>query len=260
MNIPIFMVIGEQCLDQFVYGSSERLCPEAPVPVFVPSETKTSMGMASNVLSNLQSLLRKEKISNIIFNEFCQHGIIKTRYVDKKSNHIFLRVDVGDKDVNRLSFGNDFCRHLKDSEIILISDYNKGFLTEDDILKISKLKSENAKIFLDTKKILSIDLIESVDFIKMNSVEYQNNVKYFGKSLDKYKNKIIVTLGGDGAMYDDVKYPVETSQTIDVSGAGDTFLASLAYYYAVGNTIKDSINFANQMASKVVTKRGVSII
>jgi sugar/nucleoside kinase (ribokinase family) len=61
-------------------------------------------------------------------------------------------------------------------------------------------------------------------------------------------------------MYEDVKYPVETSQTIDVSGAGDTFLASLAYYYRVSNTIKDSIDFANQMASKVVTKRGVSII
>jgi len=260
MKVPVFMVIGEQCLDQFVYGSTERLCPEAPVPVFVPSETKSSSGMAANVLSNLHSLLSKDRITNIIFREFCQIGITKTRYVDKKSNHIFLRVDVGDKDVNRLSFDSDFCRHLKDSDIILISDYNKGFLTEADIIRIAELKNENAKLFLDTKKILSINLIDSVDFIKMNSVEYQNNIKNFGNILDIYKNKIILTLGGEGAMYNDVKYPVETIQTIDVSGAGDTFLASLAYYYGMGNKIEDSINFANQMASKVVTKRGVSVI
>lgn len=260
MESPIFMVIGEQCLDQFVYGSCDRLCPEAPVPVFVPLETKTSEGMAANVFSNLHSLLNRNTVSNIMFRQFCQLGIIKTRYVDKKSNHIFLRVDVGDKDVNRLSFDDEFCHSIKHSDIILISDYNKGFLTESDILKISELKKESAKIFLDTKKILSIDLIESVDFIKMNSIEYQNNLIKFGNYLENHKNKIVVTLGGDGAMYNDVKYPVETMQTIDVSGAGDTFLASLGYYYGIGNTIEDSINFANEMACKVVAKRGVAVI
>jgi hypothetical protein len=67
--------------------------------------------------------------------------------------------------------------------------------------------------------------------------------------------KIIVTLGGSGAKHKDLVYGVQKKETIDVSGAGDTFLAAFAYKYSYSNSVPESIKFANEIASIVVTKR-----
>ena len=86
------LVIGDSCTDVFVYGSCGRLCPEAPIPVFNPSKTITNQGMAGNVVENLRALgVRKTEL--ITNNE----QIIKTRYVETKSNQMLLRVDGNDK-------------------------------------------------------------------------------------------------------------------------------------------------------------------
>ena len=83
------LVIGELCVDRFVYGNVNRLSPEAPVPVLNPVETIENKGMAGNVVENLKSLMDDVEILH-----WHQHEkIVKTRYVDKKSNHMFIRVD-----------------------------------------------------------------------------------------------------------------------------------------------------------------------
>ena len=86
------LVIGDSCTDVFVYGSCTRLCPEAPIPVFNPSKTITNQGMAGNVVENLRALgVRKtELITNT-------EQIVKTRYVETKSNQMLLRVDGNEK-------------------------------------------------------------------------------------------------------------------------------------------------------------------
>ena len=82
------LVIGDSCTDVFVYGYCKRLCPEGPVPIFEPSRTITNMGMSGNVVANLKSL-GAEKVELITNRE----QITKTRYVEEKSNHMFIRVD-----------------------------------------------------------------------------------------------------------------------------------------------------------------------
>ena len=91
-----FLVIGEKCLDVFVYGEVKRLSPEAPIPVFNPTDRVKNDGMAKNVYNNLFSLIGKENQNYEIYGIFSEEGSTKTRYVEQKSNHSFLRVDEGD--------------------------------------------------------------------------------------------------------------------------------------------------------------------
>ncbi len=246
-----FLVIGEQCTDVFVYGKCDRLSPEAPVPVFMPIKEVKNKGMAGNVVENLHALNAKFK-GKIKIDECLSSGdIVKRRFVDKKSNHIFLRVDHPDQ-CSRIKFTPSVIKKIKAADIVIISDYDKGFLTTDDIVQISKLT--NAKIFIDSKRKLPMWIIEHVDYIKVNEVESKQQDIWMDQ------NKFIITLGGKGTVYREKEYLVKEVETIDVSGAGDTFLAALTFEYAKTKSIPKAIIFANKMASLVVTKRGVSTI
>ena len=148
-----FLVIGDSCLDVFVYGEVDRLAPEAPVPVIVPLFQKQNLGMASNVAENLRALGAEV---NLITN---LEQIRKVRYVDSRYNQMIMRVDENDK-CQRISV--DF-NDLKEYDAIVVSDYCKGFLLEEDIQKIIQVAS--CPVFLDTKKNLG-DWCKDVDFIK----------------------------------------------------------------------------------------------
>ena len=114
-------------------------------------------------------------------------------------------------------------------------------------------------IFLDTKKSITKDLLRWVDFVKLNESEYLNNFPNELKLL--YYDKVIVTLGDRGAKYLDVFFEQENPKTTyDVSGAGDTFTAALAYHYMIHKNIPEAIKYANSIAGQVVTKKGVSTI
>lgn len=256
-----FLVIGERCDDVFIYGKSSRLSPEVPVPIFEPTRTNMVHGMAMNVYKNLVALIKNEKRNDEVYELTSSHCATKTRYVDEKTNHYFLRVDVGDYAYERIDTA-DYIHNktINDSNIVLISDYNKGFLTEDDIVDIALHASDHAMIFLDTKKPLTERILEAVDFVKINEKEYNNNLANIPQELFKYEKKIIITKGDKGAEYRNKLYPTQGNVTMDVSGAGDTFLAALAFKYAMTINIHDSIIFANQISSIVVNKRGVSTI
>lgn len=253
-----FLVIGERCQDIFIYGSAKRLSPEAPVPVFVPQRTINNEGMAKNVYHNLIALIDKgdEEVSI----SASINSAEKIRYVDEKTNHYFLRVDNGDNAYDRIQFDEILLDMIDSADTIIISDYNKGFLKEEDILKICHNARTKATIFLDSKKILTKGILQWVDYVKMNEKEYEINEENIGLVLYEYENKIIITQGNKGASYKDILYETDSVVTMDVSGAGDTFMASLAYKYSMSYDIVDSIKFANQMSSEVVKKRGVSTI
>lgn len=184
------VVIGELCEDKFIYGNVKRLSPEAPVPVFVPIHTETNRGMAGNVVENFRTFVQRDKVELI-----CQvNKITKTRYVDEKSNHMFIRVDEGDDNVDRFILNGLSSSLIRSADLVIISDYNKGFLSNQDIVEISKLSNN---VVIDTKKVLTRDIIESVSYIKLNEVEYQNNHDL----ISLYPEKVIVTLGMNGAQY-----------------------------------------------------------
>ena len=131
------LVIGETCIDRFVYGSVNRISPEAPVPIFVPTETKENHGMSGNVVENLKALadINITHVTN-------ENRITKTRFVDKKSNHMFIRVDEGDNLTIGTFDTKNIIKSLVDYDIVIVSDYNKGLLSDNDLIEISK----NAKL------------------------------------------------------------------------------------------------------------------
>lgn len=239
------VVIGELCHDVFVYGECKRLSPEAPVPVFNPIHSVENLGMAGNVVANINTIDPNIKISFYHSLE----KITKTRYVDKKTNHLFLRVD-DEPRVNRIMMSDTLTSDIKEADAVVVSDYNKGFLSEDDLYTISKL----AKFaIVDTKKRMNPIHLSHFNFIKINEHEANQGVA------DELKEKTIVTLGSKGARYMDVLYPSpHPKETIDVSGAGDTFLAAFVTKYLETEDVNISITFANKMSAIVVSKRGVA--
>lgn len=243
-------VIGETCTDVYIYGHCKRLCPEAPVPIFVKESEHSNAGMAGNVAANLEALG--------LTPELCTHPetITKTRYVEHSRNHLILRVDDD-------SAVTPFCalKRYPDfaGRVAVISDYAKGFLSEHDITAIA----ESALVtFVDTKKKLG-PWAAHVDFIKINEVEYKATVE----EAEPYIDKLIVTLGDKGCMFKGKLYPVQPTEVVDIAGAGDTFLAALAARF-VNNIkrtgsdghIEECIGFANRAARQVVSRRGVSVV
>ena len=248
------LIIGDSCKDVFVYGYIDRLTPEAPVPVFNPNRELSNDGMAKNVANNVEAL------GCTIYTITNPNSIKKVRYVDEKSKQLVLRVDEHDycdRVAVELPKGNK-CKIDLSGEIevgaIIISDYCKGFLHEDDIEYIVK---NNINVFVDTKKKLG-NWINDVDYLKINSSEYESNKKFF-KDND-IMDKTIVTKGNEGCLFQGRIYPTEDVLVKDISGAGDTFIAGLVVEYLKSNDIKKAIDFAQECTKIVVQKHGVSTI
>jgi len=241
------LVVGESCRDMFVYGASNRLAPEAPVPVFNTIRSVANEGMARNVYKNLLALGAQANIhtnSNWV-------SITKTRYVDQNTNHMFIRVD----SALESKYGRSNLKNIKfeDYDAVVISDYNKGFVSEKDIETIAK---KHPLTFLDTKKILG-PWCEEVTFIKINNHEYERTRHMLS---DKIEERLIVTMGPDGAKFNGIVYPVENVEIKDSAGAGDTFISALAVKYLESKNITKAIEFANECATAVVQKRGVNTV
>ena len=234
------LVIGETCIDRYVEGSCDRISPEAPVPILSKDNTFTRHGMATNVATNINTLGQQ---TCLITNS---SRIIKTRYIDKKTKQQILRVDENDK-----------CQPISDSDLLplendsyeatVISDYNKGFLTNEQLLElIDKLPKP---IFVDTKK-KDLSPFRGC-IIKINESESK---LVYNKPED---SELIVTLGSRGAKYRGEILPTLTCEVTDVCGAGDTFLASLAVHYCQYKNMRDAIKFANKCARIAVQRLGV---
>jgi len=243
------LVIGETCTDIFCYGTCDRLEPSAPVPVFKELSKRTSKGMAQLVANNISSL---GTTCDVISNNN-EDDITKVRYVDNRSNHMFLRVDTNDDkftscDLSSIE-GTDFSQYAA----VVISDYNKGFLSKE---AIEYILSRHSITFLDTKKVLG-PWSTKAKFIKINSEEFRKSKDYID---DSYDDKIIITLGSIGSSYKGINYSVENVSVKDVSGAGDTFLAALVTNYLKTFDIVSAIKFANDCSTRVVQGRGMTIL
>jgi D-beta-D-heptose 7-phosphate kinase/D-beta-D-heptose 1-phosphate adenosyltransferase len=242
------LVIGDSCTDIFRYGKVNRLAPEAPVPVIIPQSETSNPGMAGNVVRNIEALGHKvDFITNV-------NKIKKIRYVCSKYNHLLLRVDEGDKcDLIHLNV----LKSIKwdEYDAVVISDYCKGFLSENDIRFISE---QHPLTFLDSKKLLG-NWTYNISFIKINFHEYENN-QHILSADNMLLNKTIVTRGKYGCVFQGTNYPTQEVSVKDISGAGDTFLSGLVVEYVRTKSIESAIEFAQQCTTIVVQKSGVSTI
>lgn len=237
-------VIGESCTDEFIYCKAVRLAPDYPVPVLQIENKITNPGMAANVFRNIQNKVSDVQLST----NKNWSSILKTRYVHELTNHMFLRVDSVDEvesiDLEAISLNHD---------LIVISDYNKGFLKESDIEFIC---NSHPLVFLDTKKNLG-EWAEKAVYIKINDFEFRNSQNKITNTL---RDKIIHTRGAEGCDFQGKNYPVEKFEVRDTSGAGDSFMAALVIEYLKHNNIIEAIAMANIAATRVVKTRGVGII
>ncbi len=238
------LVIGESCKDVFVYCDVIRLAPDLPVPVLNIVRSTENPGMASNVFKNISKYIKDCEIKT----NFAWDTVTKTRYIHESSNHHFFRVD-SDHSINRA----DLSDLSLDYKYIIISDYNKGFLSEEDIQNICE---SHSNVFLDTKKIVG-KWAEKAKFIKINDFEYTSSKSYLNPLLE---DKIIHTKGGNGCTFQGKTYPVRRREVKDTSGAGDSFMAALVVKYFENQNIIESIEYANDRASSVVETRGVGYI
>jgi D-glycero-beta-D-manno-heptose-7-phosphate kinase len=240
------LIIGETCVDKFIYCNANRLSPEAPVPILNPLYTTNNAGMAANTAANVKALCPNSSISYLI-----QDGdITKTRYIEEKSNHMFLRVDKGEDSIKSFKWSLAVDVMLEEADITIVSDYNKGFLNDLDLQEIA---AKSKLSILDSKRKLTNDIIKDFTFVKLNESERINNS-------DLTTRNIITTLGKKGAHYDGKSfYSPNPQDTIDVSGAGDTFTAAFILKYYETKDISASIRFANEKSSEVVSKRGVVV-
>lgn len=238
------LVIGESCNDKYTYCDTFRLAPEAPVPVVNPIKEINLGGMAMNVFENIKSIgVMVDIITNNNWSE-----IVKHRFIDNRTNQMFLRVDYNDQKYGKINFNNI---NLNGYDAIIISDYDKGFLSKEDITKICNL---HKYVFLDTKKILG-DWSKDAKFIKINNYEYKLSKNYI---TEKLYDLLIITLGSEGCRYKNKVYAVPEVDVKDTCGAGDTFIASLVCSYIHNMDIEDSIIFANKCSTQVIQKRGTS--
>lgn len=235
------LLIGETCKDEYVYGDVNRISPEAPVPVLTYNRTEITNGMSANVKTNLES-----------FGVFVNHitnkkPIVKRRIVDKSSNQQLLRIDHEDGiDPLKVSEVKSAFFHMQ-YDAVVISDYDKGYLTLNDL----KIFCDNfsGPVFIDTKK---------TELFSAPNVIFKINQKEYSKLTSKPNpENLIVTLGEMGATYMDNVYPQEKKVNVfDVVGAGDTFLATLTHAFLKYQNIELAIPVANRASSIAVQNYG----
>ena len=197
--------------------------------------------MAANVQVNLTNLnCRVYFVTN-------KEDIVKTRFVDKKSGYQVLRVD---HDPKIEAWNENLEEPLESFDAVVISDYDKGFLTYEHIESIIEKSHHGVKfpVFIDTKK---TDLARFQGaWVKVNELEYSR--------LKSECSGLIITLGDRGAKvpHHDITCSTKPVEVMDVCGCGDTFISALTYQYLLTKDIEKSIIFANVAAGITVQHRG----
>jgi D-beta-D-heptose 7-phosphate kinase/D-beta-D-heptose 1-phosphate adenosyltransferase len=229
------LLIGDDCKDIYQYGTIDRLSPEAPVPVFVPTYTETRDGMAGNVANNLEAL-------GCNVNYLHGETSTKTRIIDARSKQQIVRIDNDIKSAP-ITFDTEI-PNLYDA--VVVSDYNKGTVSYE---LIEELIALSIPIFIDTKK---TDLARMQGaWVKINDLEYSK--------ITSECTGLIVTHGASGAsvMHHDITCPAPNVEVSDVTGAGDTFLSAFAYQYINTKNLLQSTQFA--IAASAVTVQHIGV-
>lgn len=255
------LVIGDSAIDVYVNVDTKRLAPEGPWPAVVPHSVRDNPGMAANVAANIAALNPEVEVVTL----FPKQPSVKTRYVDRKTNHHFLRVDQ-DADSVPLYIG-DFS-HVFDADMtrpfdaVILSDYNKGFLNQNNMETIATVCAvRGIPVFADTKAQLG-SWSKHITFVKINDIEFKAHAQPpYGLC-----ENLIVTRGGNGIDLlradGGIEYhsPSVDAPVVDTAGAGDTALAALAVNYFETRDIKAAMDYANKACAVAVSKRGVVAI
>ncbi|CAC9609762.1 D-glycero-beta-D-manno-heptose 1-phosphate adenylyltransferase (EC 2.7.7.70) / D-glycero-beta-D-manno-heptose-7-phosphate kinase (EC 2.7.1.167) [uncultured Gammaproteobacteria bacterium] len=293
---PKILVIGDLMIDHYLWGTCDRISPEAPVQVINVQRESSVLGGAGNVINNLYALGAQVSVMSVVGDcEICDelkalladievntnHLITqKNRITSKKSRIIasqqqVVRYDRESTDEISHESQNLLLKSFKNLvasyDAILLSDYGKGVLTFELTQSLITIANENGKKVLIDPKGLDYSKYKGSYLLTPNKKEaseslatHINNDESLAYVIKKLKidcdlQVSLITLSEQGvAIYDDELriHPTKAREVFDVTGAGDTVLASLGFSLACGYEIDDAVQFSNLAAGVVVGKIG----
>ena len=302
------LCVGDLILDHYVHGNIDRISPEAPIPILKANDRNYNiLGGCGNVARNICSANNKCHLISIVGNDDdglklkdimkkiknLTSSIIvdpdrcttkKTRYVCE--NQQILRVDKEMENPISSAIELKIIKLLKkkinDCNVIVLSDYNKGVLTNNLIKKIIKITKDHKKILIVDPKKKDFSVYAGATFITPNlkelkeatntiGISTKNNednlvLKLSKKIIDKFDFKAVITTrssNGISVVTDVGRFfhlPSEAKEVFDVSGAGDTVLAYLSSSISKGHSLESSIKTSNVAAGLAVAKFGTSVV
>ena len=212
------LVIGDVIIDKYIYGTSERLSPEAPVPIVKHLREVETLGGAGLVYENLKSL----GVDVTLMESDHGYRSVKTRVIC--DGHYVTRIDDDKRASGNAVLADVLSNDFSQYEYVILSDYDKGVLDES-LEIIEHINKFNCKIIVDPKEYAN--QYKDAWLVKPNYKEFDE----FGFTY--WQSNIITTKAGDNvvATIDNVDYniPVEPVEVSDVTGAGDCFLAAFVY-------------------------------
>lgn len=293
---PNILVIGDLMIDHYLWGSCDRISPEAPVQVVNVKKESSVLGGAGNVINNLVTLGSVVDVISVIGNDSVANElksllekidvptsnlvVENNRKTSKKSRLIasqqqVLRYDMESiDDINENSHKQiiqTLEKNIDKYSSIILSDYGKGVLTTNLTKEIIKIANKNSiKVLVDPKGkdyskykgsyTLTPNKKEAMEATNIDIKDESSLIEALKSLKTQCELEVsLITLSEQGiAIFDDeltIK-PTVAREVYDVTGAGDTVIASIAF--ALGNDldIKDSIYFANLAAGVVVGKIG----
>jgi len=286
-------VIGDLMLDRFVFGDTERISPEAPVPVVLVENEKIVPGGAGNTANNISSfssevfvigIVGEDREGDLLIKELEKrdintNGVLrvgqkptiqKTRIVARGQQIARLdkeNLQEVDKEIENRIFGF-VTSQIKKWDILVISDYEKGLITPALAEKLVSLANSFRKmvvvdprpknaLFFKNATILTPNQKEALEIAGVLEVEKAGRVLQ-----EKLNSYILITQGAEGMTLfekDKVKhFPAKTREVFDVGGAGDTVVAVLSLALACGASFEDASLLANHAAGIVVRKIGTA--
>jgi len=217
------------------------MSPEAPIPVFKETSQDIKLGMSDNVRLNLESL------GIDVFHQCNTEKIRKHRFIEENYNQQLFRYDQGEN----ASLKPMLPMVFENFDAVVVSDYNKGFITPETFKMLQEQLDPSIPIFVDSKK-KDLRIFKNC-IIKINESEAERGI------LDSAQ-EVVVTLGGHGALWKNQIFKTEKVDVYDVCGAGDVFLAGLVYGFLKHRDMFKAIALANKCASLSVTKMGTYVL
>lgn len=289
-------VIGDLILDQFVWGDVERISPEAPIPVVLINKETYVLGGAANTANNIiaaggnaflvgaigKDVAGRRFLHQLEINNINRKGVVilqdrtttqKTRIVAQ--NQQIVRIDR--EKINKLNKEQEervikfISSYLKEWDILVITDYGKGFITKNLISSIKWLAQKYHKpIIGDIKPAVHIPYFRNITLLTPNQKEAfeisgTKDVTIMGKIIQKQlKCNVLITRGAEGMILFEgnevVSFSAKAKEVFDVVGAGDTVVAFISLSLASGASLKEAVIIANHAASLVVGKKGTAIV
>jgi D-beta-D-heptose 7-phosphate kinase/D-beta-D-heptose 1-phosphate adenosyltransferase len=293
---PRLLVVGDLMIDHYLWGSCERISPEAPVQVVNVNSESSVLGGAGNVINNLRALGAKVDVISVVggceisnklktllknISVSTQHLITqKDRITSKKSRIIaaqqqVVRYDRESSDEisaeSQKKILDSFTSIIANYDGVLLSDYGKGVLTSSLTQSLITAANKAGKKVMVDPKGLDYSKYAGAYLLTPNKKEASEATQVTIKDDESLTQAItqlkvecdltvsLITLSEQGvAIYDDElrTHPTVAREVYDVTGAGDTVLASLGFALACGVDIDDAVEFSNLAAGVVVGKIG----